>query len=147
MTRISEDAIKSASKRVKEASLGLGATKWQTIVKLTLPTAMSEIITGILLAAGRIFGEAAAFLYTAGLSSKALNFTEISLTGNKSAFSLFRPAETLAVHIWKLNSEGVVPDASQIANGTAAVLIIAVLLFNIIAKLAGNKLMKAYSGK
>ena len=50
---------------------------------------MSEIITGILLAAGRIFGEAAAFLYTAGLSSKALNFTEISLTGNKSAFSLF----------------------------------------------------------
>lgn len=147
MTRISEDAIKSASKRVKEASLGLGATKWQTMVKLTLPTAMSEIITGILLAAGRIFGEAAAFLYTAGLSSKALNFTEISLTGNKSAFSLFRPAETLAVHIWKLNSEGVVPDASQIANGTAAVLIIAVLLFNIIAKLAGNKLMKAYSGK
>lgn len=147
MTRISEDAIKSASKRVKEASLGLGATKWQTIVKLTIPTAMSEIITGILLAAGRIFGEAAAFLYTAGLSSKALNFTEISLTGNKSAFSLFRPAETLAVHIWKLNSEGVVPDASQIANGTAAVLIIAVLLFNIIAKLAGNKLMKAYSGK
>lgn len=147
MTRISEDAIKSASKRVKEASLGLGATKWQTIVKLTLPTAMSEIITGILLAAGRIFGEAAAFLYTAGLSSKALNFTEISLTGNKSTFSLFRPAETLAVHIWKLNSEGVVPDASQIANGTAAVLIIAVLLFNIIAKLAGNKLMKAYSGK
>ena len=147
MTRISEDAIKSASKRVKEASLGLGATKWQTIVKLTLPTAMSEIITGILLAAGRIFGEASAFLYTAVLSSKALNFTEISLTGNKSAFSLFRPAETLAVHIWKLNSEGVVPDASQIANGTAAVLIIAVLLFNIIAKLAGNKLMKAYSGK
>lgn len=132
MTRISEDAIKSASKRVKEASLGLGATKWQTIVKLTLPTAMSEIITGILLAAGRIFGEAAAFLYTAGLSSKALNFTEISLTGNKSAFSLFRPAETLAVHIWKLNSEGVVPDASQIANGTAAVLIIAVLLLSLI---------------
>lgn len=136
MTRISEDAIKSASKRVKEASLGLGATKWQTIVKLTLPTAMSEIITGILLAAGRIFGEAAAFLYTAGLSSKALNFTEISLTGNKSAFSLFRPAETLAVHIWKLNSEGVVPDASQIANGTAAVLIIAVFIIQYYCKIS-----------
>ncbi len=147
MTRISEDALRAASKRVKEASLGLGATKWQTIVKLTLPTAMSEIITGILLAAGRIFGEAAAFLYTAGLSSKALDFSQISFAGGKSAFSLFRPAETLAVHIWKLNSEGIVPDAAQIANGTAAVLIIAVLLFNIIAKFAGNKLMKAYSGK
>lgn len=147
MTRISENAIIAASKRVKEASLGLGATKWQTLAKLTVPTAMGEILTGIILAAGRIFGEAAAFLYTAGLSSKVLNFNTISLTGNKSAFSLFRPAETLAVHIWKLNSEGIVVDAAQIANGTAAVLIIAVLLFNIGARLLGNRLMKAYNGK
>ena len=107
-------------------------------MRLTVPSAMAEIITGIILAAGRIFGEAAAFLYTAGLSSKTLNFNSISLTGN-SAFSLFRPAETLAVHIWKLNSEGIVVDAVQIANGTAAVLIIAVLLFNVIAKLIGNE--------
>lgn len=147
MTRISENAITAASKRVKEASLGLGATRWQTLAKLTVPTAMGEILTGIILAAGRIFGEAAAFLYTAGLSSKALNFSTISLTGSKSAFSLFRPAETLAVHIWKLNSEGIVVDAAQIANGTAAVLIIAVLLFNIGARLLGNRLMKAYNGK
>lgn len=146
MTRISENAIIAASKRVKEASLGLGATRWQTLARLTVPTAMGEILTGIILAAGRIFGEAAAFLYTAGLSSKNLNFDVISLSGN-SAFSLFRPAETLAVHIWKLNSEGVVPDAAQIANGTAAVLIIAVLLFNVGARLLGNKIMKAYSGK
>ena len=147
MTRISENAIVAASKRVKEASLGLGATRWQTLAKLTVPTAMSEVLTGIILAAGRIFGEAAAFLYTAGLSSKNLNFNSISLTGNSSAFSLFRPSETLAVHIWKLNSEGVVPDAAAIANGTAAVLIIAVLLFNIGARLLGNRLMKSYSGK
>lgn len=147
MTRISENAITAASKRVKEASLGLGATRWQTLAKLTVPTAMGEILTGIILAAGRIFGEAAAFLYTAGLSSKVLNFSTISLTGSKSAFSLFRPAETLAVHIWKLNSEGIVVDAAQIANGTAAVLIIAVLLFNIGARLLGNRLMKAYNGK
>ena len=147
MTRISENAITAASKRVKEASIGLGATRWQTLAKLTVPTAMSEILTGIILAAGRIFGEAAAFLYTAGLSSKVLNFNTISLTGTKSAFSLFRPAETLAVHIWKLNSEGIVVDATQIANGTAAVLIIAVLLFNIGARLLGNRLMKAYNGK
>ncbi|AJF29161.1 phosphate ABC transporter permease [Clostridium botulinum] len=147
MTRISENAIKAASKKVKEASLGLGASKWQTIAKLTVPTAMSEILTGIILSAGRIFGEAAAFLYTAGLSSGALNFNQISLVGNKSAFSLFRPAETLAVHIWKLNSEGIVVDAAQIANGTASVLIIAVLLFNILARLIGNRLMKSYGGK
>lgn len=146
MTRISENAIKIASLRVKEASLGLGASKWQTIARLTLPTAMSEILTGIILASGRIFGEAAAFLYTAGLSSGNLNFDTISLTGKVSAFSLFKPAETLAVHIWKVNSEGVVPDAAAIANGTAAVLIIAVLLFNLIARLIGNRVLKSYSG-
>ena len=147
MTRISENAIKIAGKKVKEASLGLGATKWQTLIKITLPSAIGEILTGIILAAGRIFGEAAAFLYTAGLSSKALNFDNISLVNNKSAFSLFRPAETLAVHIWKLNSEGIVSDATAIANGTAAVLIISVLLFNILAKLIGKKIMKSYQGK
>lgn len=146
MTRISENAIKNASKKVKEASLGLGASQWQTIAKVTVPIAMSEILTGIILAAGRIFGEAAAFLYTAGLSTTRLRFNEISLTG-KSAFSLFRPAETLSVHIWKLNSEGIVQDAAAIADGTAAVLIIAVLIFNLLAKLIGNKLLKSYSGK
>lgn len=147
MTRISENAIKVASKRVEEASLGLGATKWQTIIKLTLPTAMGEILTGIILAAGRIFGEAAAFLYTAGLSTSKLNFTEFSLAGKGSAFSLFRPAETLAVHIWKLNSEGLVPDASAIADGTAEVLMISVLLFNLFARVIGKKILNSYGGK
>ena len=145
MTRISENAVRAAGKKVKEASLGLGATKWQTLMKITVPSAMGEILTGIILAAGRIFGEAAAFLYTAGLSSKGLNFNTISFVGKKSAFSLFRPAETLAVHIWKLNSEGVVPDAADIANGTAAVLILSVLLFNILAKLVGKQIKKKYS--
>lgn len=147
MTRISENAIKVASKRVKEASLGLGATKWQTIIKLTLPIAMGEILTGIILASGRIFGEAAAFLYTAGLSTGNLNFNNISLAGKSSAFSLFRPAETLAVHIWKLNSEGLVPDASAIADGTAAVLMISVLLFNLFARVVGKRILKSYGGK
>lgn len=147
MTRISENAIRHASKKVKEASLGLGATKWQTIMRVTLPTAMRDILTGIILSSGRIFGEAAAFLYTAGLSSGILNFNNVSLLGKTSAFSLFRPAETLAVHIWKLNSEGIVPDASAIANGTAAVLIIIILIFNLLAKLIGNRMLKSYSGK
>lgn len=144
ITRISENAIKSASKRVKEASLGLGATKWQTIKKITIPVAMGEILTGIILSAGRIFGEAAAFLYTAGLSTTALRFNNISLTG-KSAFSLFRPAETLAVHIWKLNSEGIVPDAASIANGSAVVLVISVIIFNLLARVLGKKLFKVHS--
>lgn len=146
LTRVSENAIKQASKGVKEASLGLGATQWQTIKKVTLPTALPQILTGIILAAGRIFGEAAALLYTAGMSAPPLRYNNISLIDKASAFSLFRPAETLAVYIWKLNSEGMVPDAAKIAGGAAAVLVIMVLLFNILARMLGKWIHRIYSG-
>lgn len=146
MTRVSENSIKSAAAGVKEASLGLGATRWQTIRRVVLPSAIPQILTGIILAAGRIFGEAAALLYTAGMSAPTLRFNTISITNKASAFSLFRPAETLAVYIWKLNSEASVPDAAKIASGASAVLVIMVLLFNIIARLLGRKLHKSYTG-
>ena len=61
-------------------------------------------------------------------------------------FNLFRPAESLAVHIWKLNSEGIVPDAKLIATKSAAVLIIMVLLFNIISRILGNLLDRHLTG-
>ncbi|URZ16130.1 phosphate ABC transporter permease PstA [Clostridium felsineum] len=147
MTRVSENAIKASSSKVKEASLGLGATQWQTIKNIVLPSAMPEILTGIILASGRIFGEAAALLYTAGMSAPELNFKSISLVDKASAFSLFRPAETLAVHIWKLNSEGMIPDATKIANGSSAVLVLMVLVFNFIARIIGRKIYSLYSGK
>lgn len=146
MTRVCENAVKAASAGVKEASLGLGATQWQTIRKVILPSAIPQILTGIILAAGRIFGEAAALLYTAGMSAPILRFNNISLFGKSSAFSLFRPSETLAVYIWKLNSEAMVPDAGKIASGAAAVLVIMVLVFNILARLLGKKLYKSYTG-
>lgn len=53
-----------------------------------------------------------------------------------------RPAETLAVHIWKVNTEGVTPDALSISSGTSAVLIIVILLFNLSARLLGNWMYK-----
>lgn len=147
MTRVSENAIKASAAKVKEASLGLGATQWQTIQKVILPSAMPQILTGVILAAGRIFGEAAALLYTAGMSAPVLKYSNISLTGKASPFSLFRPAETLAVHIWKINSEGMVPDASKIATGSSAVLVIMVLVFNVLARIIGKKIYNSYSGK
>ncbi|MBA5850539.1 phosphate ABC transporter permease PstA [Clostridium sp. cel8] len=147
LTRVSENAIREAAKPVKQASLGLGATRWQTIWKVVLPSAIPEILTGIILASGRIFGEAAALLYTAGMSAPKLNFTTISLTNSASSFSLFRPAETLAVYIWKLNSEGMVPDAAEIANKSSAVLVVMVLLFNILARILGKKIYESYTGK
>ena len=145
LTRVSEAAITEVSAGVKEASLGLGATKWQTIVKIALPSAMPQIITGVILAAGRIFGEAAALIFTAGLTTPILN-TAADLSSPVNPFNIFRPAETLAVHIWKLNSEGIVPDAAAIATKSAAVLIIMVLLFNILARLFSNVIQKHFEG-
>ena len=91
LTRVSENAIRSSSESVKEASLGLGATPWQTISRVILPSAMPQILTGIILASGRIFGEAAALLFTAGMSAPPLHFDTISLIDKSSPFSLMRP--------------------------------------------------------
>lgn len=146
LTRVSENAIRAASRGVKEASLGLGATRWQTIKRVILPSAMPQILTGVILAAGRIFGEAAALLYTAGMSAPSLSFKASTLMSKSSPFNLFRPAETLAVYIWKVNSEGMIPDATRVGNGASAVLIIMVLIFNILARIIGKKIYESYTG-
>ncbi|KAB7670612.1 phosphate ABC transporter permease PstA [Bacillus sp. B1-b2] len=145
LTRVCENAITSVSTEVKQASLALGATRWQTMVKVVLPAALQQIITGIILAAGRIFGEAAALIYTAGLTTPMLR-TAASIDSPMNPFNIFRPAESLAVHIWKLNSEGIVPDAALIATRSAAVLIVMVLLFNVIARLLANIIDKRLKG-
>ena len=146
LTRVSENAIRAAAFGVKEASVGLGATQWQTICKVILPTAMPQILTGVILSAGRIFGEAAALIYTAGMSTTALHFDKISLIDKASPFSILRPTETLAVYIWKVNSEGMLPDASKVANGASAVLILMVLLFNFSARIIGRRIHRSFSG-
>lgn len=147
LTRVCENAIKAASKNVKEASLGLGATRFQTILKVVLPNAIPQIITGIILAAGRIFGEAAALMYTAGMVANNLNFYINKIGTKQSSLYLMKSGESLAVHIWKLTSEGTVPDAAKIANNASAILIVMVLLFNITARLLGNKIHKSFTGQ
>ncbi|MEH7455421.1 phosphate ABC transporter permease PstA [Gottfriedia acidiceleris] len=145
LTRVSETALLDVPKNIKEGSFGLGATKWQTIVKISIPTAIPQLITGIILSAGRIFGEAAALIYTAGLTTPVLN-SVAPINSQMNPFNIFRPAETLAVHIWKLNSEGIVPDAKEIAAKSAAVLIVMVLLFNLLARLIANFIHRRYTG-
>jgi phosphate transport system permease protein len=147
MTRICEDAIKNIPTTYKEASLGLGATKWQTTIKVLVPCAIPSLITGTILISGRVFGEAAAFLYTAGMSGPALDFSNLNPLDESSPFNIFRPAETLAVYIWKTNSEGMKPDARSIADGASAVLMISVLLFNICSRSLGTWLNKKFTGK
>jgi phosphate transport system permease protein len=145
LTRICENAILDVPPSIKEGSLALGATRWQTLVKVILPSALPQIMTGVILAAGRILGEAAALIYTAGLTTPLLNFTA-DLSSKAHPLNVFRPAETLTVHIWKLNSEGIVPDAKIIAAKSAAILVIMVLLFNITARFASAALQRYFTG-
>jgi phosphate transport system permease protein len=145
LTRICENAILDIPSSIKEGSLALGATRWQTLMKVILPSALPQIMTGVILAAGRIFGEAAALIYTAGLTTPLLNFAA-DLSSKAHPLNVFRPAETLTVHIWKLNSEGIVPDAKVIAAKSAAILIIAVLLFNVTARFASVALQRYFTG-
>jgi phosphate transport system permease protein len=138
MVRISEEAIQGVFPDLREASLALGATRWQTIWRIMIPAALPALITGIIITSGRVFGEAAALLYTAGMSSPALDFTNWNIFSSASPLNPFRPAETLAVHIWKVNAEAIIPDVKRVANGSAAVLILIVLIFNLLARWLGH---------
>jgi phosphate transport system permease protein len=142
MVRIVEQALTSVPREQKEASLALGITHWQTILKVLLPAALPGILTGTILAAGRVFGEAAALMFTAGMTSPTLDFTDWDPTSPTSPINPFRPASTLSVHIWKINSESIIPDAKEIAAGASALLVIAVLLFNLSARWIGRWLEK-----
>ena len=142
LTRNIEEAMKAVPNLQREAGLALGLSKWHTITKIILPEALPGIVTGIVLGAGRVFGEAAALIYTAGQSATSMNFADWNPFSPSSPLNLMRPAETLAVHIWKINSEGIMPDADAVSAGSSAVLIIAVLIFNILARYIGNKLYR-----
>ncbi len=144
ITRISEEAIRNVPHSIKEGSLAVGATKWQTIMRVILPAALPGLLSGIILITGRIFGEAAALLYTAGMSSPPLNFGDWNPFHPSSPLNPFRPGETLAVYTWKVNSESLAPDARQIADGSAAVLLITVFAFNIIARFIGQIMQRKY---
>ena len=142
LTRNVEDSLNNVPKLQREAGLALGLSKWHTVTKIILPEALPGIITGIVLCAGRVFGEAVALIYTAGQSATNIDFMNWNPFSESSPLNLFRPAETLAVHIWKINSEGIMPDAEQISAGASAVLIVAVLIFNLSARYLGNRLYK-----
>lgn len=138
LTRNIEEAIASVPDLQLEAGLALGLSKWRTITKIILPESLPGIITGIVLSAGRVFGEAAALIYTAGQSAPAVDFSNWNIFDEASPLNVLRPAETLAVHIWKINSEGIMADANQISAGSSAVLIIVILIFNLGAHYLGN---------
>ena len=140
MTRNVEDGLRNVHHTQREAGLALGLSRWETVIHVVVPEALPSIVTGIVLASGRIFGEAAALIYTAGQSAPALDWSNWNPLSVTSPISIFRQAETLAVHIWKVNSEGTIPDATQVSQGSAAVLLIFILIFNLSARFIGRRL-------
>ncbi|WP_267201788.1 phosphate ABC transporter permease PstA [Limosilactobacillus kribbianus] len=145
LTRSFEDALQQVPTLQRQAGLGLGMSKWRVTTKIVLPGALPGIITGMILSAGRVFGEAAALIYTAGQSTPAVDYGNWNPFSPTSFLNPLRPAETLAVHIWKVNSEGLVPDARAVSNGAAAVLIITILLFNLLARLIGYLVKRRFA--
>jgi phosphate transport system permease protein len=133
---VTETAIREVPYTYKEASYALGATKWQTIYSMLLPCSMPKILNGINLAVGRAIGESAVLIFTAG-TSVSRNFPE---------FNPLTAGETLSVHLWYVKSIGLVPDADRVAAGTAAVLIIMVLMINILMKLYERRLTQKFYG-
>lgn len=114
--RTSEEALKSIPNAMREGSLALGASKWQTIRKVVLPAAVPGIITGTILSIGRAAGETAPIMFTA-----------VVFTSRFLPDSIFEPVMALPYYLYILSTS--VPGAQQNAYGTALVLLITVTLF------------------
>ena len=142
LVRVIQQALEDVPQAQRDACLAMGLTRWEATLHILIPEAMPAIVTGIVLSAGRVFGEAAALLFTSGMSSPVrLNFLSFNLSSPTCAWNVFRPGESLAVHIYKIYGEGS-PEAQQIVWGTAALLMICVLLFNVIARIVGKQLAR-----
>ena len=128
--RTTEEALMAVPDSYREGSFGLGAGKLRTVFSIVLPSAMPGILSGVILATGRIVGETAALLYTAG-SVAAIP---------AGADALFDSTRTLAVHMYILSSEGLHVNE---AYGTAVVLLVLVLCINALSSALAKKLTKA----
>lgn len=124
--RTTQEALLAVPKSYREGSFGLGAGKLRTVFHIVLPSAVPGILSGIILATGRIVGETAALIYTAG--------TIAQLPKN-----LFSSTRTLAVHMYLLANEGL--HVNQ-AYATAVVLLIVVIIINALSSLAAGKIAK-----
>jgi phosphate transport system permease protein len=125
--RTAEEALRAVPSSYREVSFGAGATAWQTVTRVVLPVALPGIFTGLVLSIGRCVGETAAVIFTAG-------------TALRMPLSIFSPTRTMAVHFYILAREGL---SMPNAYGTAAVLIIVILLVNTIA----NAIMVRFRAK
>ena len=122
--RTTEEALLAVPKNFREGSFGLGAGKLRTVFKVVLPSAVPGILSGIILATGRIVGETAALIYTAGTVAKVPE-------------NVFSSVRTLSVHMYNLSKEGLNIDQ---AYATAVVLLVLVILINMLSGFVAKKL-------
>lgn len=147
ITTTTEDALRALPDSYREGGLALGTTHWQTIIHVLLPACVGRIITGVILAAGRGFGEAAALLYTAGQSTN-INWSNWNIFSPTCPLNPMRPGETLALHIWTLRTEGsLYANSTEIANFSAAVLVLLVFAFSLLARYISRRMTRKASGQ
>jgi phosphate transport system permease protein len=133
--RTTEEALKAIPDSYRDGSRALGATKIQTVGRITLPMAMPNIVTGLIIAVGRVSGETAPILFTA-----AAYFLP------KLPSSIFDQVMALPYHLYVLTTSGTDIEAARpMAYGTALVLIIIVLIINLTANLLRNHFQKKLS--
>lgn len=129
IVRTTEEALKAVPDSLREGSLALGTTKWQTVKSLILPAAVPGIITGIILSIGRVVGETAAFLLTLGGSLLIPT-------------SIMDGSRTLSLHLYMVAME---TGSMDVAFGTAAVLIVLILIINLSASWFFRRLVRRFS--
>ena len=125
--RTAEEALKSVPDSYREASFGLGAGKLRTIFKIVLPSAVPGILSGVILATGRVVGETAALIYTAGTVAQVPK-------------NVLGSGRTLAIHMYMLSSEGLYMNQ---AYATAVILLVLVVAINTLSGVVAKKLTKA----
>jgi phosphate transport system permease protein len=127
ITRTAQEAILTVPNEYRENSLALGASKWQTVRKVIIPSSLPGIVTGIILSVGRAVGETAALVLTAG-SSLGM------------PLSLADPARTMSVHLYMLVMEGI---SMERAFGTAFLIVVLIVIINYLANYSLKKLSQA----
>jgi phosphate transport system permease protein len=125
--RTAEEAMIQVPQAMRDGAFALGASKLRTVFQIVLPSAVSGIVSGIILAVGRIVGETAALIFTAGAFQP------------KVPGSIFDPARSLSVHMYTLSQEGLHNDA---AFASAVVLLVLVFLINTLSMSIANKIGK-----
>ena len=125
--RTTEEALLSVPQSYREGSFGLGAGKLRTVFRIVLPSAVPGILSGVILATGRIVGETAALIYTAGTVAKVPE-------------NVLSSGRTLAVHMYNLSSEGLYMNQ---AYATAVVLLVLVVVINTLSGMIAKRITKA----